>query len=151
MKMLKNIAVLLLLVAFMLPASGLMLFWHHCQSMETMEVSLDGTNSCCANPVKLFRSVEHNDCSIEHPDNCTDHTFFKNESCCEDGHTFVKISNEYLATFSQIIQPFFTAIDLFDHQTPSPIFLNGLISENTDHYFAPPGRDTWLLVSSLRL
>lgn len=151
MKMLKNIAALLLLVAFMLPASGLMLFWHHCRSMETMEVSIDGTNSCCASPVELFRSIEHNDCSIEHPGICADQTIFKNESCCEDGHTLVKISNEYLATFSQTIQPFFTAIDLFDHQTPSPIFLDRLISESIAKPFSPPGRDTWLLVSSLRL
>lgn len=151
MKMLKNIALILLLAAFMLPASGLMLFWHHCRSMETMEVSLDGTNSCCATPVKLFRSVEYSDCSIEHPGNCTNDTFLKNESCCENGHTFLKISNEYLATYSQTIQPIFAAIDLFDHQAPSPIFLDKLISENSFHPLAPPGLDTWLLVSSLRL
>lgn len=151
MKLLKNIAIITVLSAFLLPASGVMLFMHHCQSMETTEVSIDGTNSCCPTPSGLFRTIEHNDCSIEHQGNCSHHTFLTKQACCVDGRLFIKIGSEYLISFYKTIQPDFTVIEEVDNQPLTALSLSGFIFHNTTSAHDPPGRDIYLRVSSLRL
>lgn len=150
MKLLKNIAIISVLVAFLLPASGVMLFLHHCESMETTEVSLDGTNSCCA-PSGSFRTIEHNDCSIEHQGTCTHHTFLNKQACCVDGRLFVKIDSDYLTTFFKTIQPDFTVVEIIENQTIASLSLSGFIFHNTTSAHDPPGGEIYLQVSSLRL
>ena len=151
MKLLKHIAVITVLLAFLLSASGVMLFMHHCQSMETTEVSIDGTNSCCPAPTGLFRTTEHNDCSIEHHGNCTHHAFLTKQSCCTDGRLFVKIGSDYLTTFYKTLQPNLTAIEATDNQSLTAVSLTEFITPNTARVHDPPGREIYLRVSSLRL
>ena len=153
MKLLKNIAVISVLVAFLLPASGVMLFMHHCQSMETTEVSMDGSNSCCTVPSGLFRTIteQPGDSCIEHQDNCTHHTYLSSQACCVDGRVFVKIESDYLTTFYKALQPDFNAIEVVEKQPLTALSLAGFIFHNNTSAHDPPGQEIYLRVSSLRL
>lgn len=151
MKLLKNIAVISVLVAFLLPASGVMLFMHHCSSMETTEVSMDGSNSCCPAPSGLFKTLEHNDCSIEHKGSCTHHTFITNQACCVDGRLFIKIGSDYLTTFYKTLQPDFNFVEVAEKQPLTELSLAGFVFHNSTSSHDPPGHEIYLQVSSLRL
>lgn len=152
MKLLKNIAVISVLVAFLLPASGVMLFMHHCSSMQTTEVSMDGSNSCCTTHSGLFRSSEQfDDSCIEHQHNCTHHTYISEQDCCVDGRIFVKIDSDYLNTFYKTLQPDFNAIEVVEKQPLTALSLSGFIFHNTTRAHDPPGLEIYLQVSSLRL
>lgn len=154
MKLLKNIAVISVLVAFLLPASGIMLFLHHCSGMGTTEVSIDGKNSCCSAPFELFRTLsseQPDDCCIEHQENCTHHTYISQQDCCVDGRIFIKIDSDYLTTFYKTLQPDFSAIEVVEKQPLTALSLSGFVFHNTTSAHDPPGLEIYLKVSSLRL
>lgn len=153
MKLLKNIAVISVLVAFLLPASGVMLFMHHCSSMATTEISMDGSNSCCQTPSGLFRTITEQpaESCIEHQGNCTHHDYLTKQACCADGHLFVKIESDYLNTFYKTLQPEFNTIEVIERQPLSALSLAGFIFHNTTSAHDPPGLEIYLQVSSLRL
>ncbi len=154
MKVLKNIAVISVLVAFLLPASGVMLFMHHCSSMETTEVSVDGTNSCCPAPSGLFHTLtsdQPDNCCVAHQESCTHHTFISKQACCADGRLFVKIESDYLNTFYKALQPDYNAIEVTDKQPHTALSLVGFIFHNSTRADHPPGLEIYLQVSSLRL
>ena len=154
MKLLKNIAVITVLVAFLLPASGVMLFMHHCSSMETTEVSMDGSNSCCPAPTGLFRTLtsdQPDDCCVEHQESCTHHAYLSKQACCADGRVFVKIDSDYLITFYKTLQPDFNAIEVIEKQPLTTLSLAGFIFHSNTSAHDPPGQEIYLRVSSLRL
>jgi len=150
-KFLKNIAVLIVLVAFLVPASGFMVFLHHCSAMETTEMSLDGSNSCCSEPVNLFKAIEHSGCAISHEGNCTHHTFITKQTCCEDSRLFVKIDANYLSSVFKVLQPDVAILALFNNAELHTVLLAGALSGISTDSPDPPGRDLLLVTSSFRL
>jgi hypothetical protein len=150
-KFLKNIAVLIVLVAFLVPASGIMVFLHHCSAMGTTELSVDGSNSCCSVPVNLFMAVEHNECAISHEGNCTHHTFFSKQACCEDSRLFVKIDANYLSSSFKVLQPDVAILAFFNSVESSAVLLAGTLSGILIDSPDPPWSDILLVTSSLRL
>jgi hypothetical protein len=150
-KFLKNIAVLIVLVAFLVPASGIVVFLHHCSAMGTTEVSVDGSNSCCSEPVSLFRAVEHNECAITHEGNCTHHTFFTKQACCEDSRLFIKIDADYLSSLFKVLQPDIAILAIFNSLESNAVLFAGTLSGVSIDSPDPPWGDILLVTSSLRL
>ncbi len=150
-KVIKNIAVVLLLISFMVPASGVLVFIHECSTIGSTEFSVDGSNSCCDTHSSIFMVVDQDECAISHKGHCTHHTFLSNESCCKDSRLFVKISFDYLTSVSKIFNSDVRFHELPDFLLSEPKSYNETHAEILDGSLHPPGIDTYLFTSSLRL
>ncbi|NTW23405.1 MAG: hypothetical protein HGA37_01795 [Lentimicrobium sp.] len=150
-KVIKNIAVILLLVSFLVPASGVLVFIHECSSVGSTELSIDGSNSCCDAHSSLFLEIVKDECAISHQGHCTHHTFLNNESCCKDSRLFVKIGLDYLASVSKIFNADVRFFELPDSFLVEPSGFNDIRAEVFIDSPHPPGIDTYLFTSSLRL
>lgn len=142
----KNTAVILLLVAFLLPASGVLVFVHQCRSMGTTALSLDGSNGCCKT-----RNIENSACAIPSKDHHNHLTNLSKQACCEDSHLFVKINLDYHTTAYNTFHTDLISIELPGFSGLKTVafagILQGLITDTPD----PPGSETYLFNSSLRL
>lgn len=151
MKQFKVIAIFLVLVAYLIPASGVMVFLHHCNAMNTTEISLDGSNSCC--------SISHGGCPIpgktdladSHGGTLIHQAFIEKQSCCKDEKLFVKLSFLHLSTFIKDLTPQVAVLEL-DQE------LFSMLPEISDEIalFAcdspdPPIDEVILITSSFRL
>lgn len=149
---LKKTAILLLLAAFLVPASGMLVFMHHCRAMGTLELSMDGSNSCCSAHHGLFMSSARDLCELASAvdGSYSNEASFSKQSCCEDGRLFVKIVDNYLSASGPLFQKDFTEIELSGLPGSSILTAVSLPLGLLDAP-GPPGNDTWLKVSSLRL
>ncbi|MDY0344194.1 MAG: hypothetical protein RBR28_11525 [Lentimicrobium sp.] len=84
--LIKRMFVMLMMVAFLLPATGIHFFVHHCTAMNHSEYSLDGSNSCCGKALPQHKT----------PGKQFPGTSFKAQSCCSDAQVLVKIDESYL-------------------------------------------------------
>ncbi|HAH56704.1 MAG: hypothetical protein KUL83_11530 [Lentimicrobium sp.] len=84
--LMKRVFVLLMMVAFLLPATGMQFFVHHCTAMNHSEYSLDGSNSCCGEATPLQKSSDQK----------LPGDFFNAQECCTDAQVLVKIDESYL-------------------------------------------------------
>jgi len=150
-KVLKNLAVLFLLVSFMVPASGVLVFIHHCSANGSTEFSVDGSNSCCDTHSSIFKVIDQDNCAISHKGQCTHHTFLSNEPCCKDSRLFVKISLDYLTSVSKIFNSDVRFLELPDFLLSEPQRYTDEQAEIFTGSLHPPGIDTYLFTSSLRL
>lgn len=146
LKALKNTAVILLLVAFLLPASGVLVFMHQCRSMGTTALSFDGSNGCCQPGV-----VDKTACSAFVQDRHNHDTQISKQACCEDSQLFVKINLDYLTTAYNTFHTDIISIELpgFSELKSDAfaVILKGQVADTPD----PPGSDTYLINASLRL
>ncbi|HPG34330.1 MAG: hypothetical protein H6541_12650 [Lentimicrobiaceae bacterium] len=149
--LIRNIAVLLVLVAFLLPSTGVLVFLHHCKSKGTIQASLDGSNTCCKTRSSLFKATEPDVCALAHENHCTHHSFLAQETCCDDTHFYVKINMEYLSEMSQSFQANVFAIELPGVPEIHPVYLADLPPGIIPDWPVPPDIGTYLKVSSLRL
>jgi hypothetical protein len=149
---LKKTAILLLLAAFLVPASGMLVFMHHCRAMGTLELSIDGSNSCCTSHQGLFMAPAENLCELASAGDgsCSHKAHFSKQSCCEDDRLFVKIVDNYLSASGFFFQKDITEIELSGLPGSSILTAVSLPLHLLDAP-DPPGNDTWLKVSSLRL
>lgn len=148
---LKNTLIMLVLAAFLVPASGVVVFMHQCGSMGSTDISLTGSNSCCATNDGAIAEADHSSCSITATDGITGYGDQLNKhSCCSDSKFYVKIIDDYLTVIFNSFQFDKTEIELFNITSllPSPVVTGLIQATDTPD---PPGIDTWLLVSSLRL
>lgn len=97
--LIKRMFVMLMMVAFLLPATGMHFFVHHCTAMNYSEYSLDGSNSCCG------KAELHHKTSGEQQE-----TAFNAQACCSDASMLVKIEESYLAPESVPFVALFTYI-----------------------------------------
>lgn len=141
----------MVLVAFMVPASGIMVFLHQCKAMGTTEMSIDGTNSCCSMPLNLFKAIDHNGCTITHGGNCTHHIFITKQACCEDSRLFVKIDSDYLSSLIKVLHPDIAIVAIFNNVEPNTVLYAGKLSGISTDSPDPPWGDILVLTSSLRL
>jgi len=148
---LKNIAIILLLAAFLLPASGMLVFIHHCQSMGITLHSFDGSNSCCRKDAGLFRTLDQNVNLSSLSGAKFYDTFISEKPCCSDSQLFIKINQDYLSSFYKTFQANILLVELpdFTHIRPAiySLYLRGSVSDIPD----PPGTDTYLFTSTFRL
>lgn len=146
LKALKNTAVILLLVAFLLPASGVLVFMHQCRSMGTTALSLDGSSGCCQT-----RAAGNQSCSAVVPPQHNHGLQISKQACCEDSQFFVKINLDYLTTAYNTFHTDIITIELPGFSGLNTVafagILQGLIADTPD----PPGNDTYLINASLRL
>lgn len=150
-KMIKNFAVLLLLISFMVPASGVLVFIHQCSSLGSTEFSVDGSNSCCDKHSSVFMEIDKEECAISHEGSCTHHTFLNRESCCKDSRLFVKINFDYLTSVYKIFNSDVRFLELPDFLLPEPKGYTDIHAVAFASSLHPPGIDTYLFTSSLRL
>lgn len=150
-KVLKNIAIILMLAAFLLPASGMLVFIHHCQSMGTTLHSFDSSNSCCNEDSGLFRTLDQNDKLSPLSGNKFYGTFISETPCCSDSHLFIKINQDYLSSVYKTFQANVLLVELSDFTLIRPVIyslnLQGAVFDTPD----PPGTDTYLFTSTFRL
>lgn len=149
---LKKTIILLMLAAFLVPASGMLVFMHHCRAMGTLELSIDGSNSCCSHQQSLFMSPAQDLCELASAADgrCSHAAHFSKQACCEDGRIYVKIIDNYLSASGFFFQKDITEIELSGlpgSSIPTAVSLPLRTLDAPD----PPGTDTWLIVSSLRL
>lgn len=149
---LKNTAIMLMLAAFLLPASGIIVFMHHCRAMGTLELSIDGSNSCCHSQQGLFKAPARELCELASAvdGSCSHEAHFSKQSCCEDGRVYLKIIDNYLSASGPLFQKDITEIELSGLPGSSILTAVSLPLRSLDAP-DPPGNDTWLKVSSLRL
>lgn len=150
MKTIRRILVLFALAAFLVPVSGIMVFVHHCRSMETTGYSLDGYDACCHSSPSVF--VEHKApaCDVAHPGHCTHHTFIDGQTCCSDSRIYVKIVLDYLAShdYSPLVASEIILPGIVNPEPANSFFLKRLYTQLSH---SPPGPDPWLRLSNLRL
>ncbi|MBW6490294.1 MAG: hypothetical protein K0B15_03760 [Lentimicrobium sp.] len=151
MKIIKNIAILLMLAAYILPASGVAFFMHHCSSMATVELSLQGNNSCCAAPTAQSCVFQDNAVSSHNDVNSTRQTVINKQSCCEDSRLFLKIESDYLASLFKVLQPDISIIDRIGDTDLSPVLYSEKLLRESPSSPDPPGLEILLVTSSLRL
>ncbi|MDD3743420.1 MAG: hypothetical protein PHX54_07360 [Lentimicrobiaceae bacterium] len=82
----KRLFVILMALAFLLPATGMHFFVHHCTAMNHNEISLDGSSSCCGKTGPIHKATNQ-----ELPGSA-----FKAPECCSDEMLLVKINESYL-------------------------------------------------------
>ena len=109
---LKKTIILLMLAAFLVPASGMLVFMHHCRAMGTLELSIDGSNSCCSHQQSLFMSPAQDLCELASAADgrCSHAAHFSKQACCEDGTIYVKIIDNYLSASGFFFQKDITEI-----------------------------------------
>lgn len=150
-KVLKNIAIILLLATFLLPASGMLVFIHHCQSMGITLHSFDGSNSCCRKDDGLFRTMDQNVNLSSLSGNRFNDTFISKKPCCSDSRLFIKINQNYLSSVYKTFHANVLLVELPDFTHIRPVIyslnLRGAVSDTPD----PPGTDTYLFTSTFRL
>lgn len=147
MKLIKSTAVLFVLTAFLLPSTGFVFYLHQCRSMSTVELSLDGSNSCCTAPSGIPGNIQnHTDTG-----NCSHQTSVSKQTCCEDSRLFVKIDSDYLASFSKVFQSYISLIIRLNDSGPSPVLHAHLLPGERTNSPDPPWQDILLVTSSLRL
>ncbi len=149
----KNIFVILLLVAFLLPASGVLVFMHHCDALGLTEVTLDGSSSCCSAEGSLFQHRKSEACNIGHVhgNKCSAPVSVEKESCCKDTLIFVKINLDYLTTFQKLFQTSLFSVNIVKEYNLTPSGFSAALSGTVNDTPDPPGNITYLLNSSLRL
>ena len=97
--LIKRMFVMLMMVAFLLPATGMHFFVHHCTAMNHSEYSLDGSNSCCGDVLPNHKTSGQQQA-----------TSFNAQDCCSDAKVLVKIDESYLAPESVPVVALFAFI-----------------------------------------
>lgn len=151
MKQVKTIAIFLVLAAYLIPASGVMVFLHHCNAMNTTEISLDGSNSCCNISHGTCMIPGKTDLAVLHGEGLIHQTFLEKQSCCKDEKLFVKLSLLHLSTFVKDLTPQVAVLE-FDQELFSMLpeisdEIANIACDSPD----PPIDEVILITSSFRL
>ena len=150
MKKLKHISVMILMVAYLLSASGVLVFLHHCNTENTIALSLSNNHPCCSTTEDHHAHDADACCSQK---NAVDFTLlsFNKAPCCDDSKLFVKVVPECLLPDVKKIQVnAFTAIY---RQIQYLLPLTSVSAENLSHAAIStlPVESIWRRISSFRL
>jgi|GEM_PF-1502060 len=146
-RIVKQLAVFLLLGAFILPSTGFLLFVHQCQTMGKTQISVDGYSACCG------KSGSHMQCSLIVPSEIhkTHQLSLQKETCCRDTHLFVKVNtlvqeHRILKLLKDSLPNYLPVNSAFTCQSISSVPASG-----TYYISRPPGNAPNFAISVLRL
>lgn len=147
-----KVFLLLMLAAYLVPSTGILLYVHHCESRGISEASLDGSSSCCPSERSMFLHADTEPCHQHESPACTHHTFLDKEPCCSDTQVYIKITPDYLASNQKTLESPGMVCTCMQQLMPN-------LPQNKENFskrlFAntvfPPGQESYLLFSSLRL
>ena len=151
-RILSKVCLLLLLTAYLVPSTGILLYVHHCETRGISEASLDGSSSCCPSERSMFLHTEPEPCHQHESPGCTHHTFLDNEPCCSDTHVYIRIVPDYVASNQKTLE--FQGMVTICVQQLMPVLPQGNQPWGKRVFakaFFPPGQESYLLNSSLRL
>lgn len=136
----------MLLVAFMIPASGLMVYVHHCNMSNNTVLDLESSSSCCGASAK-----KANHCLVDNSSAALAGTIISAPPCCVESNLFLKLTSDALLHSLQLMHVDVAVV-------PSITNINILLSEENltsdilpDFTEFPPGAEHYIMFSSLRL
>lgn len=147
----KRILSLMLLVVFLLPSTGLMMYVHKCNMSNSILVDVEARKPCCS-PADTRKNIEHDlSCNISNEAKYLQQPAFSALPCCDDSHIYVKLGVHLLAHSIKALNADFPLfINNVSHQFNFTIFDPGIrIAANLYNY--PPGEQPFLMFSNLRL
>lgn len=151
MKQVKTIVIFLILAAYFIPATGVMVFLHHCNAMNTTEISLDGCNSCCNISHGKCKISGKTDLAVSPGEGLIHQTFLEKQSCCKDIKLFVKLIILHLSTFLKDLTPQIAVLE-FDQELFSMLpEVSDEIADVSCDSPDPPIDEVILITSSFRL
>jgi len=101
MNIYKNISILFLVAIFALSSTGIFVVIHECESCGISEIYIDTNYNHEDEHEKHHKRTEHKTCCSK--TTCEQNIEkYKHDNCCSDDTFYLKISQEYLASFLKI-------------------------------------------------
>jgi hypothetical protein len=150
MKKLKDISIIILMVAYLLSASGMLVFLHHCNAENTIALSLSHNHPCCS-ATEDHHTQDGDACCSQK--NAVDSTLlsFNKAPCCDDSKLFVKVVPECLLPDVKKIQV--NAFAAIYRQIQYLLPITSISAENLSIFAIStfPVESIWRRISSFRL
>lgn len=89
----KRIVSIFLLLVFILPASGIILYVHHCSMSNSTSISSSSPESCCGG----------SSCSLPLESSHGNETVISKQACCSDSQVFVKLGYHLFAQAIKVL------------------------------------------------
>lgn len=137
----KRIVTILLLVVFLLPSTGMMLYVHHCNMSNLTVYNTASPETCCGG----------GSCNADANNRPSSEVVLKAMQCCTDSSMFIKLGEHlYSHTLKVLIGDFQLLV--------SGNFFRLIFSDSTDYIVSvfptstdPPSGAAYILHSTLRL
>lgn len=142
---------IILLLVFLLPSTGIMMYVHRCNMSNSILVDIEAQKPCCAKVITSENTEHDSSCSASVQTKDQHQTAVSALPCCEDSQVYVKLGVHLLTHSAKILHADFPLfINNFTHQFNFTDFDKGnRIASNQYNY--PPGELSFIMFSSLRL
>lgn len=147
----KRILSIFMLMVFMLPSTGILMYVHQCNMSNTMLVDIEAQKPCCADMAGNDGAEASHSCHLPFQSDINHQTSVSALPCCDDAQIFVKLGVHLFAQAIKLLHTDFPfIINNFNNQTGLLDFNPEIrIENNLNNY--PPGSQTFIKYSSLRL
>ncbi len=147
----KRILSIVLLMVFLLPSTGMLIYVHRCNMSNTTLVDIEAQKPCCAEKAENEITEASHSCQIPLHSDIDHQTVFSALPCCDDAQIFVKLGLHLLGQSVKVLHADFPFIINNFNIHPSLLDNNPeiRIADNLNNF--PPGYQTFIKHSSLRL
>lgn len=147
----KRIYSMILLMVFLLPSTGIMMYVHQCNMSNSILVDIEAQKPCCASAVASENTENDLLCSHSNQAKGMQPTTVSALPCCDDSQVYVKLGVHLLTQTIKVFNADFPLLlNSIAHQFSFTDFNPGnRIASNQYNY--PPGEQTYIMFSSLRL
>lgn len=147
----KRIYSIILLMVFLLPSTGILMYVHRCNMSNSILVDIEAQKPCCAKVV-TSNNTEHNlSCSVSGYTKDQNQTAVSAQPCCDDSQVYVKLGVHLLTHSVKVLHAYFSLY--INNIACQYSFMNNdqgaVIASNL--YNFPPGEQHFSKFSSLRL
>lgn len=146
----KHICVSLLIVIFLLPSTGVILYIQQCNMSKKMTIELEQNNLCCNTVHSNNANFKGDDLIKESETSGADIQVISAMPCCKHEKLFVKLGNQLLSKTQTLIKNFTTQIH-FVVSAQQALHIVEEISYYNYLKIPPPGPPAYIELSSLRL
>ncbi len=141
---LKRILSILLLVIFLIPSAGILIYMRHCNSSGKTQLSIESLN-CCPKHSLVSQNAVNEDNLLN---SYAKHTFSKGP-CCDNANVYIKLGF-HLAVDRLLVNPLPAIITTQKYEISSVMV--SLSQKRNDGWMNyPPWQEVYLKNSSLRL